>query len=80
MNLNWLEEFDRSFLDIVQIIQYSKNPAILQTAFVNNLLLAYWDSFQYIIASNVFLPFFFYLVFFLYFMISELTEYVSEEN
>ena len=80
MNLNWLEQSGKTFLDIVPVIRYTKNEAILQTSFVNNLLLAYWDKFSSISMQSFFIPFLLFMLALIHFMVAEMSEFVKEDT
>ena len=75
INLQWLEYDDKTFLDMVLLLQVIQNQAFLQTAFVDNLILAFWDKYKRIITFSMFLPYLFFLVTYITFMVIEFSEY-----
>ena len=44
MNMRWMSRGDKKFLDLVEILDKSKNKAIFQTEFVKSFLDQYWDN------------------------------------
>lgn len=42
MSLNWMSRKNKCFLDLVEILDRTTNKTILQTAFMNSLVDAFW--------------------------------------
>ena len=42
MNLNWMTRKHKCFLDLVEILDRTTNKTILQTAFMNAMVDAFW--------------------------------------
>lgn len=62
MPINWLIRNDKSFLDLVPIIDKAaeKNQALLETSFVSSLLDVFWDAYKNKIMWEQFIPFLLY--------------------
>ena len=45
MEIKWLHANDKDFLSLVEILNDTKNKAILRTEFVSSLLSGYWDRY-----------------------------------
>ena len=61
MEIKWLKHNGKSFLDLVEILNETKNQAIFPTRFVSSLLCGYWDFYYDKIFYTQFLPFVFYM-------------------
>lgn len=45
MEIKWLHACNRDFLSLVEILNDTKNKAILRTEFVSSLLSGYWERY-----------------------------------
>ena len=45
LEIKWLKEGGKTFLDLIEILKENKNQAIFPTKFVSALLLGYWDQY-----------------------------------
>ena len=62
LEIKWLKENDKTFLDLIDILKENKNQAIFPTKFVSALLLGYWDHYYEKILYSQFLPFVAYMI------------------
>ena len=62
MEIRWLNMGNKTFLDLVEILNETSNKAIFHTAFVTGLLSGYWDRYFQLILKTQFYPFLAYLV------------------
>ena len=56
MDLKWMTRGNLQFLDLVPIINKTKNQAFLQTTFMNCLIDAFWDENYKVIVKTQFIP------------------------
>ena len=61
MDTRWIMNEDKSFLDLVQILNETDNNAILDTKPVDCLLSGYWDVYKKQIIRREFIPFCIYI-------------------
>ena len=61
MEIRWLNMGNKTFLDLVEILNETSNKAIFHTAFVTGLLSGYWDRYFQLILKTQFYPFLAYL-------------------
>lgn len=74
MNLKWMVSDNKNFLDFIKILKDTKNKAILQTAFVNSLFETFWSKYQARIFYTQMLPFIFYLISTIQFLVWNFTK------
>ena len=74
MKIKWLREGNRNFLDLVKILNDTKNTQIISTKFVSSLLGGYWDIYYTKIMRTQFVPFIFYMFGMISFLVYSLQE------
>ena len=62
LKIKWLREGQKNFLDLVQILNDTKIMQIVSSKFVCVLISGYWDIYYAKIYRTHFLPFIFYMV------------------
>lgn len=80
MNLKWLYNEGKTFIDIMVVLGKCENKDLLHTSFVNNLLGAFWQKFQWIIFKSFLVPFSMYALAICNFLIAELTDFYPEDS
>ena len=68
MSLKWMTRKDKSFLDLVDILDRTSNKTILQTTFMNSLVDAFWGIYSKQIIWKQFIPSMAYQFFMVNFM------------
>ena len=62
LKIKWLREGDKNFLDLVQILNETKIMQIVSSKLVCVLISGYWDTYFTKIYETQFLPFIFYMI------------------
>ena len=62
LKIKWLLEGQKNFLDLVQILNDTKNMQIVSSKLVCVLISGYWDTYFTKIYYTQFLPFIFYMI------------------
>ena len=60
MSLSWLKRNDTNFLDLVEILNETKNKAIFPTQFVSIIIDTFWEEYSKKIQWQYFAPFLLY--------------------
>ena len=79
LSIKWLKQGDRNFLDLVQILNDTKNAEIYPTSFVRSLLSGYWDRYYQKIYRTQFRPFVIYMIAMISFLVFALQENVNDK-
>lgn len=79
MPISWLTRNNKSFLELVPIIDKAaeKNQALLETSFVSSLLDVFWDGYKNKIMWEQFIPFLLYQLTMINFMMFSLQENIK---
>ena len=78
LSIKWLKQGNRNFMDLVQILNDTKNAEIYPTSFVRSLLSGYWDRYYLKIFNTQFRPFVIYMTAMISFLVYALQENIDE--